>query len=116
VLLYVWDRPAGGDTGQYPCQQLKIVYTARVGAAHYTNGDPAHGPVGAWLAQADQPPTDPPTVVYDPWDPERVTLPATAVLPVDRFREIAEEYAATGRPGCNGRPWNGCVRWAGRRA
>jgi hypothetical protein len=48
------------------------------------------------LAQAEQPPTDPPTVIYDPWDPDRVVLPATALLPAARLREIAESYAATG--------------------
>lgn len=95
VLLYVWHRPAGGDTNQFPRQQLKIVYNAGVGAAHYANSDPEHGLVGAWLAQADQPPTDPPTVIYDPWDPERVTLPANALLPIDALREIAEDYATT---------------------
>jgi hypothetical protein len=49
------------------------------------------------LAQADQSPTDPPEVIYDPWDPDRVTLRATAILTVDRLREIAEDYAATRR-------------------
>jgi hypothetical protein len=96
VLFYVWDRPAGGDSGQYPRQQLKVVYADGVGAAHYSNADAAHEPVGAWLAEAEQPPVDPPTVVYDPWDPERVTLPATALLPTDRLQVIVKEYADTG--------------------
>lgn len=97
VLFYVWGRPAGGETNGYPGHQLKIVYNGGVGAAHFTNGDPEHGPVGAWLAHTDQPPTDPPEVIYDPWDPERVILPAVALLPVDRLREIVESYAATGQ-------------------
>ena len=97
VLFYVWDRPAGGESNEYPGHQLKIVYNGGMGAAHYTNGDSQHGPTGAWMAQADQSPTDPPEVIYDPWDPDRVTLRATAILTVDRLREIAEDYAATGQ-------------------
>lgn len=97
VLFYVWDRPAGGEANDYPGQQLKIVYNGGVGAAHYSNGDPGHGPVGAWLAHTDQPPTHPPEVVYDPWDPDRVVLPAAALLPIERLREIAQNYATTGQ-------------------
>ena len=97
VLFYAWDRPAGGKADQYPGHQLKIVYNGRVGAAHFTNGDPEHGPVGAWLTQADQPPADPSEVIYDPWDPDRVSLPADALLSLERLREIAEEYATTGQ-------------------
>lgn len=105
VLFYVWDRPAGGEANEYPGQQLKIVYNGGMGAVHYTNGDTGQGPVGAWLALADQPPSDPPEVIYDPWDPERVTLPATAMLSVDQLRKVAESYAATGE-----RPTG--VKWA----
>lgn len=97
VLFYVWDRPAGGETNQYPSHQLKIVYNRGMGAAHFTNSDPEHGPVGAWLAHVDRPPTDPPEVIYDPWDPDRVVLPAAALLPIERLREIADGYATTGR-------------------
>jgi hypothetical protein len=97
VLFFVWDRPAGGEANEYPSQQLKIVYNDGMGAAHYTNGDTGHGPAGAWLAQTDQPPADPPEVIYDPWDPDRVTLPPTAMLTIDQLREIAENYAGTGQ-------------------
>lgn len=97
VLFYVWDRPAGGESNEYPGHQLKIVYNRGMGAAHYTNGDSQCGPTGAWLAQADQSPIDPPEVIYDPWDPDRVTLRATAILAVDRLRGVAEAYAATGQ-------------------
>ncbi|TDV53759.1 Imm1 family immunity protein [Actinophytocola oryzae] len=97
VLFYLWDRPAGGEANEYPRQQLKIVYNGGMGAAHYTNGDTGHGPVGAWLARADHAPTDPPEVIFDPWDPDRVSLPTTALLPTEQLRDIAEDYAATGR-------------------
>ena len=97
VLLYAWDRPAGGEADQYPRHQLKIVYTDGVGAAHFSNGDPARGPIGAWLTQTEQAPINPPRVVYDPWDPHRVTLPATALLPIQQLRELAKEYATTGQ-------------------
>jgi hypothetical protein len=96
VLFYVWDRPAGGERGKYPAQQLKIVFRDGYGAVHFTNSDPEHGPVGAWLARSDSPPAVTVSVEYDPWDPERVILPAEALLPVWRLREVAAEYAATG--------------------
>lgn len=96
VLFYAWDRPAGGETDEYPRHQLKIVYNGGLGAVHYSNGDSEHGPVGAWLAQADHPPADPPEVIFDPWDPDRVTLPLIALLPVDQLHEIADGYASTG--------------------
>lgn len=97
VLFYAWDHPAGGDADRYPRHQLKIVYSGEVGAAHFSNGDPENGPVGAWLLQTNQPPTDPPTVIYDPWDPDRIVLPTTALVPVAFLHQIAEGYAMTGQ-------------------
>jgi hypothetical protein len=76
-----------------------------MGAAHYTNGDSEHGSVGAWLAKSDPPPTDPIEVIYDPWDPDRVSLPATALIVIDGLDEIVEGYATTGQ-----RPTS--VEWA----
>lgn len=100
VLFYVWDRPAGGDGGQYPGQQLKVVYRDGYGAAHFTNSDPVHGPVGAWLALTETPPAEGTSLVFDPWDPERVIVSADAMVPLPRLRELATEYAVTGhRPG-----------------
>ena len=101
VLFYVWDRPAGRASDDYPGQQLKIVYRNRYGAAHFTNSDPAHGPVGAWLAHLDRPHLDAPKPIYDPWDPERVTIPDDAVLSIDQLRTIVAEYARTGRQPAN---------------
>lgn len=97
VLFYVWDRPAGGEASEYPGQQLRIVYSDGMGAAHYTNSDTGHGPVGAWLARAARPSTNPPEVIYDPSDPDRVTLPAIAMLPIAQLRQVAENYASTGQ-------------------
>ncbi|HEX5116057.1 MAG TPA: hypothetical protein VFW65_12740 [Pseudonocardiaceae bacterium] len=97
VFFYVWDRPAGGKDRQYPDQQFKVVYNHDYGAAHYTNGDPAHGPVGAWLAVADDPPADPAPVAYDPWDPARVTLTPDVLLPIVQLQRLAIEYATTGQ-------------------
>ena len=94
VLFYLWDRPAGDE---FPGHQLKIVYNGEVGAAHFHNADARHGPPGAWLARAERPPADPPEVVYDPWDPGRVTVSASALLPIAQLRAIAEDYATTGR-------------------
>lgn len=95
VLFYAWDRPAGGERNEYPDQQLKVVYRDGYGAAHFTNSDPSTGPVGAWLALADDPPTDVVPLAYDPWDPERVTLTPDVLLPVIRLQQLAIEYAAT---------------------
>lgn len=95
VLFYSWDRPAGGKHDEYPAQQLKVVYRAGYGAAHFTNGDPSHGPVGAWLAVADDPPANVAPLAYDPWDPEWVTLTPDVLLPVIRLQQLAIEYAAT---------------------
>jgi hypothetical protein len=95
VLFYAWDRPAGGDHDEYPDQQLKVVYRNGHGAAHFTNGDPAHGPVGAWLALADDPPTDVTPPVFDPWDAERVTLTTDVLLPIIRLQQLTIEYATT---------------------
>jgi hypothetical protein len=97
VLFYTWDRPAGGKRDEYPDQQLKVVYQDGYGAAHFTNGDPAQGPVGAWLAMADDPLTDVTPLAYDPWDPERVTLTPDVLLPVVRLQQLAIKYARTGR-------------------
>lgn len=97
VLFYVWDRPAGGDGDEYPEQQLTVVYDHGYGAAHYTNGDPAHGPVGAWLALADEPPDGIATLAYDPWDPARVTLTPDVLSPINRLRLLAVQYANTGQ-------------------
>jgi hypothetical protein len=96
VLFYAWDRPAGGDRAEYPDQQLKVVYRDGYGAAHFTNSDPANGPVGAWLALADDSPTDAARLAYDPWDPERVILGADVLLPIDRLQQLTIEYATTG--------------------
>jgi len=95
VLFYAWDRPAGGDHDEYPDQQLKVVYRDGYGAVHFTNSDPANGPVGAWMALADDPPTDAEPLAYDPWDPERVTLTPDVLLPVDRLQQLTIEYATT---------------------
>lgn len=105
VLFYAWDRPAGGERDEYPAQQLTIVYRDGYGAANFSNGDPGHGPVGAWLALSDdRPPADIAPLAYDPWDPDRVTVPAEAMLPLARLRELVGEYAATGRRP-NGTRW-----------
>jgi hypothetical protein len=96
VLFYVWNRPAGGVRDEYPEQQLKVVYGDGYGAAHFTNSDPAHGPVGAWLAMADDLLSDVTPLAYDPWDPARVTLTPDVLLPVVRLQELAIEYATTG--------------------
>jgi hypothetical protein len=57
VLFYVWDRPAGGKSNEYPGHQLKIVYNSGMGAAHYTNGDSQRGPTGhGWRKPISHPP------------------------------------------------------------
>jgi hypothetical protein len=96
VLFYVWNRPAGGTRDEYPDQQLKVVYRDGYGAAHFSNGDPTHGPVGAWLAIADDPSADVAPLAYDPWDPARVTLTPDVLLPIIRLQQLATEYATTG--------------------
>lgn len=96
VLFYAWDRPAGGERDEYPDQQLKVVYRDGYGAAHFTNSDPAYGPVGAWLALADDPVVDVTPPAYDPWDPERVTLTPDVLLPIVQLQQLATEYATTG--------------------
>lgn len=97
VLFYAWDRPAGGEHDAYPDQQLKVVYLDGYGAAHFTNGDPGAGPVGAWLALADDSAVGVTPPVYDPWDAARVTLTPDVLLPIGRLRRLATEYAGTGR-------------------
>jgi len=97
VLFYAWDRPAGAPHDGYPAHQLKVVYRAGYGAAHFTNNDPGGGPVGAWLAHTASPPTAVPAPTYDPWDPTRVSIPADALLTIDALGAVAIEYAETGQ-------------------
>ncbi len=93
-VLYAQDITGQHDPGWCPETVLVETVNGQWGAAYFRGPDRR-----AWITCAASPPSDPPGLLYDPYNES--TFPADAVMRVDELRAVIEEYLRTGqRPTC----------------